>query len=444
MAAIPQPTTVDPPAHMISPGPVNPTAHLAQALPGFDPEAVINAHEANLAEYLNQPVQDILSRLGLPRTPDATPPPGAPNAETPAGAANPIDPSQMIQPVTDALGTLGSGQFNNADPTQMFQGISQALESAAQPVQQALSGLDSLWQGASASAAGAKTTATLADGAEVAGQATSLGDSLSTAVASVKQAEIRLIAIINEFWAKIAAIGPNIIFPWGIAAAIQAATEAVTETTEVISDTQATLGTQAAQVATAGTPVSVTAAPELSAQSLAPLMQMATGLAQPAMEGVSAVTQVAQAGAGATPASAAASAAGGPVADGAAAAAPLSKAAGGVGGSAGSAASGAGSVAPRLGSPLLPRSASVPATDAVSATTEGSAVKPAASGMGGGPMAGGSPMGNAGKSGADGRHNAAAFLHTSNDQIVGDLGNAAPPVIGHSDPTERPDIDLRI
>jgi hypothetical protein len=37
--------------HVISPG--NSTAHLAQALRGFDPEHVISAHEADPTDYLN-------------------------------------------------------------------------------------------------------------------------------------------------------------------------------------------------------------------------------------------------------------------------------------------------------------------------------------------------------------------------------------------------------
>jgi hypothetical protein len=57
----PTPTPAPVPAAVAT----NPTGTLAQTLPGFDPEHVINAHEANLADYLNQPVQDILARLGL-------------------------------------------------------------------------------------------------------------------------------------------------------------------------------------------------------------------------------------------------------------------------------------------------------------------------------------------------------------------------------------------
>ena len=443
MAAIPQPTTVDPPAHMLAPAPVNPTAQVAQGLPGFDPEAVINAHEANLAAYLNQPVQDILSRLGLPRTPDAAPPSGTPNGESPAGGANPVDPTQMIQPVTDALGTLGSGQFNNnSDPTQVLQGISQALESAVEPIVQSLPQLASLWQGASASAAGAKTTAALADGTEVAQQSTGLGESLSSAVGSVQQAQASLLAIIDEFWAKIAAIGPSIIFPWGWAAAIQAATDAVSETTDVITGTQAALSVQARQAETIGAPVPVTAAPETGTLPIGPLVQMASGLAQPAMEGVSAISQVAQSGAKADPASPAPGSPAGAIPRSAETSVPP-KAPGGAGAPMGSVGAGA-PLRPQLGTPLLPRTASVPAVpETVEAPIDPAGARAAAGGMGAGPMGGG-PMGHQGKAGSDGRYTAASFLHTSNDHIVGDLGSAAPPVIGQADPTERSEIDLRI
>jgi hypothetical protein len=440
MAVVAQPVPVDPPAHAISR--IDPQAQLAQTPPGFDPEHVINANEANLADYLNQPVQDILTRLGLPRIPAPAPPPDASDAETQPGAANPVDPSQMIKPATDALGTLGTGQFNNADPTQMLQGIAQAFESAADPLQQAISGLGSVWQGAAATSAGATTNAALADGADVASQSTSLGESLSTVTASVRQAETRLIAIINEFWAKIAAIGPSIIFPWGIAQAIQAAFEAVTDTAEVMTETQGTMGAQAASVAAVGAPVAATAAtPSLAAQSFAPLLQMATGLTSPVMQGVSAATQAAQAGKSSATGAAGPGAAG-PVAGGAAGAAALDKTPpGGAGGSAARGVS-VGALQPRIGTPLLPRTASVPAT--AEQVGETGTAKVAATGMGAGPMGGGGPMGSAGKAGADGRYSAASFLHTSNDQIVGDLGGAAPPVIGQADPTTRPDVELRI
>jgi hypothetical protein len=66
--------------------------------------------------------------------------------------------------------------------------------------------------------------------------------------------------------------------------------------------------------------------------------------------------------------------------------------------------------------------------------------------MGAAPMMGGAPMGAGAKNSSGSRHNAAAFLHTSDqgDEIVGDLGSVAPPVIGEQVANEAPDIDLRI
>ena len=70
-------------------------------------------------------------------------------------------------------------------------------------------------------AAGARTWASLSEHSEAARQSTSLVESFSTAVASVKHAEARL-------------------FPWGIAAI----NEAATATAEVITETQGTMGVQ--------------------------------------------------------------------------------------------------------------------------------------------------------------------------------------------------------
>lgn len=64
-------------------------------------------------------------------------------------------------------------------------------------------------------------------------------------------------------------------------------------------------------------------------------------------------------------------------------------------------------------------------------------------------MMGGAPMAGAGQRGAgagSGDHTASTFLHTTDQggEIVGDLGNVAPPVIGADDPNADVDIDLRI
>jgi hypothetical protein len=464
--------------------PINPAGQSAQALPGFDAGPAIDAHESNLADYLNQPVHNALARLGLPGSPQAAPPADAANRNgaPPPGAANSGMPgmlanlmTQMIQPVTDALGTLGPGMFGSLNPTQTFGGISQALGSAGQSVQQAMGGLGGVWQGNAASAAGARTSAALANGAQVASQATALGTSLSAVVASVQQAEAQLVAIINEFSATIAAIGPNIIFPWGIAAAIAAANNAVTMATGVMTELQGTLVAQAAHVTAIGAPVSVTSAPQVGTNlatsaaptaatftpqtaanfavptaaasapaaatsapgsAMAPMMMQA--LAMPAMEGVSAATGALQGGGASAPAQAAAAAA---PANGVSGAAAPSKAASG--GGIGSAAIGGGpleTIQSRLAAPPP-----APITDTtIPAALSSDAPAPAATG--GAPMMGGAPMGRGARAGVGRSHNAADFLHTfdQGDEIVGNLGSVAPPVIGVTDAKTSPDIELRI
>jgi hypothetical protein len=74
------------------------------------------------------------------------------------------------------------------------------------------------------------------------------------------------------------------------------------------------------------------------------------------------------------------------------------------------------------------------------------AAKPASVGMGGAPMVGGAPVGHGGKAGVDRGHSAASFLHTADqgDEIVGDLGSVAPPVIGELGANDGSDIELRI
>lgn len=345
----------------------------------------------------------------------------------------------MIQPVMDALGSLGSGEMGQPDPTQSFDGIGQALESAGTRVQQALSGLGDDWQGDASTAAQASTRAALADGAKVADQAASLRSSLTAAAAAVQSAQARLVEIVNEFWAKIAAIGPNIIFPWGIAAAIAAATEAVTETSEVMAETQGTLAAQAATVTAAGAPVDVTSIPALGtgSQGLSSLMELASSATSPLMQAI---------GSASNASSHDSSAADSPAASPSDAPAPPGAAAGAAGsGGGGAGVPRGGLTATAASSPARPPGAVMPVaeTTAVQQTSAKSGV--AAAGAGG-PMGGGAPMGHQGKAGIAGGHNAADFLHTSDQggEIVGDLGTVAPPVIGEKDPLDSPSVGLRI
>lgn len=440
-------------AALLPPTPVNPTGQLAQSMPGYDPTPVIAAQEQNLQDFLNLPVKEILERLGLPPFADGKPQEGPPPPEAQPDAASPqaspMDPSALIRPVTDALGTLGDGLFGNgADPTAMLQGISQAFQSTGGSLNQSLGSVEDAWKGNSGTTAAAKTTTAIANGKEVGAQSDALKSSLATAATNVAQARVRLIEILAEFQATMAAIGPNIIFPWGWAAAITAANKAIASTAEVMTELQTTLGTEAAQVTAAGTPVDVTAAPQLasssaaqsSMSSLAPLMSMATKGAQAGIQaGTGAASAASQAAAQQAQTDPTAAAAGG------FAGAQLAGAGAGAGGG-GGVGGGAAALAPRSiasSAMVQPETASATAQSAVRAASVG------AVGGSGGMMGGGAPYGPMAGQGANNssnNHTAAAFLHTSDQggEIVGDLGTAAPPVLGEADPNESPDVELRI
>jgi hypothetical protein len=354
-----------------------------------------------------------------------------------------MDPSALISPVTDALGTLGSGLFDGVDPTAMLQGISQAFQSTGGSLKNSLAAVDDAWQGDSGTKAAAKTATAIANGSEVGAQSDALKGNLAAAATNVGQARMRLIEIIAEFQATMAAIGPSIIFPWGWAAAIAAANKAVASTAEVMTELQTTLGTQAAQVTAAGTPVNVTAAPQLAsgASSLAPLMSIATKGAQAGIQAAtgaaSAATQAAQQAAVDPAATADGNAVG---------AVPAVAGAGGGGVGGGGVGGGGAALAPRS----IASSAMVqPETTSATAQTAMRAGSVGAAGSSGGGMMGGAPYGPMAGQGANGssnNHTAAAFLHTTDQggQIVGDLGTAAPPVLGEAESSEPPDVELRI
>lgn len=467
----------------VSSSPDNPTDLLVAQPPDSATAPVIAAQQQNLQQYLNLPVDQILARLGLNSFADGTRVDGmspfggestnaAPMAvQSGAAPAAPMDPSALIQPVTSALGTLGSGVFQGLDPTQALGGITNAFQATGGSLQQALGSLGGAWQGISSGAATAKTAAAIANGSQVAAQADALRASLATATAEVGQARSQLIEIISEFQSTLAAIGPNIVFPWGWAAAIAAANHAITSTAEVMTQLQSSLSAEAAKVTAAGKPVPVTAAPQAAVAGPAGTAPMSTaaaagsagsagsasggtgGLASSLMSaapqalsyGTSALTQGLQS---------AMQAGNGSLASGRLAAAPLSEAAASAiprsaGGAAGAAAHGAGGAggAATLAARSIPTSAMVqPASGATAA--EASSVRPAAAGTAGaGVMGGGAPMAPGGaRLGAGGSHTAPSFLHTTDQggEIVGDLGTAAPAVIGQSDPNAPPDVALRI
>lgn len=243
------------------------TDQLAQNLPGFDPSAVIAQLEQGLLDSLGIPIQQLLGGLPLQQFPQ--------RQDLGVGdLANQIDPLGLITPVVNVLGTLGPGQFPGVDPTQMLKGVSEAFDGTAIPMQQALGAVAQDWQGVSGEAADAKARGALTNGAAVAAQADGLSANLSVAASNVLQSRIRMLDIIDEYQATLAAVDVSTLA--GRAAAVEAANHATTESAAVMNQLQDTLGTQASQASKIGAPVPVANVPDLGdLQFLSPLKPLA-------------------------------------------------------------------------------------------------------------------------------------------------------------------------
>lgn len=364
----------------------------------------------------------------------------------------------LLKPATDLLGTLGNGVFQGMNPQEMFGGVSQAFQQGASGLQQAMGSMMGSggpgWAGAGARSAAAKTGETLANGAAVGAQGTTLGGQYSAAAADVAQGHTRLLETIQQGQDELAALSGGL--PWTAANMVESASRTTARATAIVTELESSLTSQAAATTATGAPVAVTEAPQMAMGAMGPLMSVGMGMMGPAMAagsmplsmGMRAAMTGMQAGMQAgTGLMSQASQAG---AHGAAAAAPAAAAmparlagaashAGGLGGGAGG-----GPVATQAAR-AVPSSPLVQNETNAAAATRSVAVRPATGGAG---MGGAGMMGaGAGKAGASrgGNHTTASFLHTTGhgDQIVGDTGTAAPPVLGEADPNAA-DNDVKV
>ncbi|NUS43977.1 MAG: hypothetical protein HOQ24_09850, partial [Mycobacteriaceae bacterium] len=134
------------------------------------PTIVESLRRSAAAPVVNRPVNDILADMGLPRLPAL--PPAAPLPDLPPLPI--LDLSALTKPLTDLAGSFGTGQLgapvspkDNAktgvsepspalDPAQLMSAVGTVLQSVSQLGSTAAQALGSMWQGAGASAAGAK------------------------------------------------------------------------------------------------------------------------------------------------------------------------------------------------------------------------------------------------------------------------------------------------
>ncbi|MCB9441549.1 MAG: hypothetical protein H6523_15035 [Mycolicibacterium sp.] len=430
----------------------------------FDPAPHINAVEHGLQDWLNKPTRDLLDQLGVDPNRKADDRALEDAAAVDAGAGGGDMVAGLMSPMLQMLGTLGTGLFQGLNPSQMFQPITQAFQQGAQSLQGLMSQMgqgSSGWAGQGATGTATKTAETVANGAAVSAQGAALGTQATTSGADTAQAHARLLELITETHDRLAALSAGV--PWTAPEMGRTAGEATGRAVDILGELEAALTAQAGTMTATGAAVPVAEAPTQMMSMLGPMMQIAMSMIGPGIQmatmpltmGTQLLTQGVQAGTQAATQMAQAagkSGAGAGVPKGIAASGTSSLGAtsapkvGGAG--LGSGGGGGGTIAARALPTAAP--ANVAAVSESTSAASGAGVRAGVGGAGtGSGMMGGAPMAGAGQRGAgagNGGHTASTFLHTTDQggEIVGDLGNVAPPVIGETDPNADVDIDLRI
>ncbi|WP_372464250.1 hypothetical protein [Nocardia africana] len=450
--------------------------------PGLDRSIVDLLRQSAMGSIVDRPVNDVLREMGLPGLPQL--PPAPPLPQLPPLPV--LDLHALTKPITDLASSFGTGKLGagpGGDPTQVLSQISTVLQTVVQLGTTAMQTAMSLWQGAGALSAAAKSTQAAADGAAVAGQGAQMSLGTTAAAGSVFTGNALMTGITAKYLTSLAAAAPFIVTPPGQVFVLAMSAQTLAEALAVVTKTRVELAAHSAKMAHTGQKVEITnvphgvsnvaaqrvAVPQASLKSVAGTtsrlsatpsgLSTATSASSSSSAAGSATQYVSQAlqmvqslsavgGAGAQAATSLTGRAAKPIA----APAP---AAGGAPAAAGSGAGAPGGVgapavgAPEMSSPLqAARTPSIMTEAAVTASTE-SAI--ASSGTAGGP--GMMPMTPG--AGAAGMARAASDSSSASDavrgqlvtaahgnDVVGDIAGVSLPVVGAADAvTTTPDTE---
>ncbi|RPA61139.1 hypothetical protein EF294_10920 [Gordonia oryzae] len=211
-----------------------------------------------LGPILDRPVGDVLAGLGLPPLPEFPPLPPLPGLP-PLPA---IDVGLLVKPITDLLGSFGTGDLSAADfdPTVIFQGLSTMLESSMSMAQAAMKIADEVWGGQSAVSAAAKTGEASVNSGQLAAQGSGMSFDIEAAAGIVAAGIATLQAILAATIAKITA-AVSLTGPAALPLAVSLAGLGLSEATAAVAATRAQLLAPTTHMAVNGAPVPVTNAP---------------------------------------------------------------------------------------------------------------------------------------------------------------------------------------
>ncbi|GAB4585232.1 hypothetical protein [Nocardia sp. IFM 10818] len=386
-----------------------------------------------------QSAQAALARAGV--DPAALPPlPADPVGDLMKGLALPAIPGMdaLFKPFLDLINSFGTGVLGRLNPASILSQGSKLIEGAMSVGQGAFKTVEQVWQGQASRNAQAAGQQAQNHGQETAQRGFDISAVTEQAAAVVQRGNIQLTAIAQSFAAQATALAPVIMTPPAQTALIASATQHLGQAMAVVNITRGELAGYTAQLngvvaqllGQGGGPNPAEVAQSLAQNVGQPILEQAKGLLQgggapgdplggaPAEPGSNDLdTKAAGLGGG-----------GG----------------GGAGGGGGLGGGGLGGVASTPGGP----GSSIPGGKAPAGTASpfgsGTGGLPGASGVGGPGFMGSPHAAGAGQRGGDQEYSRTVLPHQSRSgesELTGNLGEAAPNVIGEAEDEVAGDYD---
>ncbi|MFI5719068.1 hypothetical protein [Nocardia sp. NPDC051750] len=236
---------------------------------------------------MDKPLDQVLRDMGLPPLPEI---PTLPEFPLPT-----IDLTALARPLTDLASSFGTGGLPAApdvDPVQVLSQASSVLQTAVQAGSSAMQLAAGLWQGQGAEAAAVKQSQVGADGTAVATQSalTSLG--VAAAAGSVSRGGLTMAAIIAKYLTTVTMAAPFLATGAGQVFLTATTVETMIEALAVVAQTRAELTAHSAEMTATGTKVPVTDAPDADAmQILSQVMQILPTVVNAATTGAKALAE---------------------------------------------------------------------------------------------------------------------------------------------------------
>ncbi|MGW4248845.1 hypothetical protein [Nocardia sp. NPDC004722] len=226
-----------------------------------NPTVLDELRASPVGPYLDTPVADVLSNIGMPQLPQL------PSISLPdlSGIQLPtlptIDLTSLISPVTSLLQSFGTGTSSSFNPASILTSLISALTSATSASKSATSTVMNSWTGDAATAAQDKSNTVEAQSGEVAAQGAQQHLILAAAQAIVAEGYGEMTALIGQFIAQVTGAVALLATPAGIPWLIETATTTINAGMAIAAKTSLQLAGSTAQITEAGTKIIIAGAP---------------------------------------------------------------------------------------------------------------------------------------------------------------------------------------